>query len=148
MTADDRLAAALDEIRQRSERSLADPGSLPISHAGVRGLMESAADVPRLLAGYDALLKDHHRSMFPASMGESRGKHYCPACSASVDDQMLYVVWPCGVSLALLHVEDSREEPGDYDPGPEADDQGGMSEHDARWDEVARGEAEHFGEGP
>ncbi len=53
---DGRLMAALDEIRGRSERPLASAGSLPISHDGVRGLMASAADVPRLLAAIDRAL--------------------------------------------------------------------------------------------
>jgi len=33
-------------------------------------------------------------------------------------------------------------EPEPFDPGPEADDVGGMSEHRPEWDEVARAEAE------
>lgn len=48
--------------------------------------------------------------------------------------------------LDLLADRAEEPEPGDYDPGPEVDDQGGVSEVDPRWDEVERAEAEYFGE--
>jgi hypothetical protein len=58
--ADDELTAVLAGIRQRSERPLGPTaGALPISNDAVRGLLESAADVPPLFAIVDALLKDH-----------------------------------------------------------------------------------------
>jgi hypothetical protein len=59
------------------------------------------------------------------------------------------LVWPrVGVPPLQPGELDREEEPEreDYDPGPEVDDQGGMSEVDPRWDEVAREEAEYFGE--
>lgn len=61
-TTTDRVTAALNEIRQRSERPVARVGSLPITHPGVRGLMESAGDVPCLLAALDRVLALHHKS--------------------------------------------------------------------------------------
>jgi hypothetical protein len=50
-------------------------------------------------------------------------------------------------NLAALQREQEQQEPepDDYDPGPEVDDQGGMSEVDPRWDEVERAETEYFG---
>jgi hypothetical protein len=57
--ADDRVTATLEEIRERTERPVASVTSLPITHPGVRGLMESAADVPSLLAAIDGVLAGH-----------------------------------------------------------------------------------------
>ena len=54
----DPLAAYLAEVRERSDHPLA-PGALPISNAAVRGLMESAGDVPRLLKAVEAGLARH-----------------------------------------------------------------------------------------
>ena len=57
---DDTLAGRLAAIRERSDRPFdpaADP--LPISHDAVRMLMESAADVPPLVAAVEAALKPH-----------------------------------------------------------------------------------------
>ena len=57
---DDRLSAVLAEIRERSERPLGPSAmALPISSPAVQGLLESAADVPRLLAALDAVLRLH-----------------------------------------------------------------------------------------
>lgn len=52
----DKVTAYLAEVRERSERPLPHVTSLPIGHDGVRALMESAADVPRLLAVVEAVL--------------------------------------------------------------------------------------------
>jgi hypothetical protein len=58
---DDPLSA-LEEIRERSERPLGPSAmALPISSPAVRGLLESAGDVPRLLAVVDAVLKLHRQ---------------------------------------------------------------------------------------
>jgi len=90
--AEDRVTAALDEIRERSNRPIPRAGSLPISHDGVRTLMESAGDVPRLLAALAALLADHR----------SNGRNLCAGCAD---------VWPCRdyeiISAALLGEENS-----------------------------------------
>lgn len=53
------VAAYLAGVRERSERPLPHVTSLPIGHDGVRALMESAADVPRLSAAVEAVLKPH-----------------------------------------------------------------------------------------
>jgi hypothetical protein len=51
-------AAALGEVRARSERHLGpSAGALDIANDAVRHLMESAADVPRLLAIIDQVLE-------------------------------------------------------------------------------------------
>jgi hypothetical protein len=56
--ADDPLSAALEEIRERSARPLGPSAmALPISSPAIRSLLESAADVPRLLAALDTVLK-------------------------------------------------------------------------------------------
>jgi hypothetical protein len=56
---EDLLAAGLAAIRERSDRPLPHPGGLPVSHPAVQALMESAADVPLLLAVVDAALAYH-----------------------------------------------------------------------------------------
>ena len=53
-TQPDEVTAYLEEVRERTERPLPHVTSLPIGHDGVRVLMESAADVPRLLAAVEA----------------------------------------------------------------------------------------------
>ncbi len=87
--AEGRVATYLAEARERSERPVSHVTSLPVSHDGVRGLMESAADVPRLLAAVEAVLAIHH---------EEAGK--CARCRGA---------WPCGeyleISAALLGEE-------------------------------------------
>lgn len=56
----DRVAAEIAAIRQRSDAPLGPhAGSLPIGNEAVRRLMESAADVPRLLAAVEAALALH-----------------------------------------------------------------------------------------
>ena len=79
----DPLAAELAAIRERTERPVPNATSLPITHRGVRTLMESCADVPRLLAAVEAVLRDHEpRTRIPPN------RHYsiCRACSR---------IWPC-----------------------------------------------------
>ena len=51
----DALTAELAAIRERTERPVPNATSLPISHRGVQTLMESCADVPRLLAAVEAV---------------------------------------------------------------------------------------------
>ena len=55
--------------------------------------------MPLLLAAVEAALKDHRKSMFPAGppgAGDAYGKHYCAGiCYTSIDDQVIYRVWPC-----------------------------------------------------
>ena len=55
--------------------------------------------MPRLLAAVDTALKDHRKSTFPAGppgAGDAYGKHYCAGiCYTSIDDQVIYRVWPC-----------------------------------------------------
>lgn len=43
----------------------------------------------------------HARSLYPASMGEQRGTHYCMACTVSIDDYTAYVEWPCATARAV-----------------------------------------------
>jgi len=88
----DLLAAA----RERSERPLLHAGALPISNDAVRCLMESAADVPCLLAAVEAA----HR---PVS-----GR--CAWCREAGGQRMK---WPCGeyqaISRALLGEFEAEE---------------------------------------
>jgi hypothetical protein len=96
----DRLDAELAAIRQRSDRPLDHVGSLPISNPAVRGLMESCADVPRLLAVVEAALAPHepgrrivfgslcdrhetHR-FFSITATEAADVTGCPDCTATV----------------------------------------------------------------
>jgi hypothetical protein len=98
--AEDRAAAYLAEVRERTERPVAHVTSLPISHDGVRGLMESAGDVPRLLAAVEAVLAQHqpgrvlitgalcprhenHRH-FSITGTEAASVRDCPDCAAAV----------------------------------------------------------------
>jgi hypothetical protein len=37
----------------------------------------------------------HHRSMVPAAGTSHHGRHYCVACSVSIDDMTAYIDWPC-----------------------------------------------------
>ena len=99
-TTTDPVAAALAAIRARSEQPVVNAGSLPISHPGVRGLMESAGDVPRLLAALEAILAQHqpgnfvilgalcpkHREhrYFSITSTEAAGVVACQECTASV----------------------------------------------------------------
>ena len=83
----DEMTAALEQIRA----DLGDGATYP------RRVMEIHA--PRLLAAVEAALKDHRKSMFPAGppgAGNAYGKHYCAGiCCTSIDDQVIYRVWPC-----------------------------------------------------
>jgi hypothetical protein len=74
--ADDRVSAALDEIRERSER--------------VRGVMESAGDVPHLLAAIDGALARH--KVEPLRAHADNGECGCPVPGegASADDEIAY----------------------------------------------------------
>jgi hypothetical protein len=45
--------------------------------------------------------KIHHRSLFPATSGEWRGKHYCPACTYTDDGWTAYAVWPCATGAVF-----------------------------------------------
>jgi hypothetical protein len=106
------LTAALNEIRERSDRPLPHVTSLPISHDGVRCLMASAADVPRLLAAVDAVLKVHHPE--PATLWRACPEHQmtrtlkdknrwekmraCPDCeqvAVPSCGECLDADWPC-----------------------------------------------------
>src|SRR5690606_11458620 len=40
-------------------------------------------------------MAEHRRSLFPASMGEHKGRHFCLDCTVSIDDFTAYVDWPC-----------------------------------------------------
>jgi hypothetical protein len=85
---DDPLSSALGEIRERSERPLGPSAmALPISIPAVQGLLESAADVPRLLAALDAVLKAHRNA-------DGR----CAWCR-NPDGQRQK--WPCGEYLVI-----------------------------------------------
>jgi hypothetical protein len=53
---DANLTATLAGIRDRSERPVPGVSALPVSNPAVRSFMESAADVPRLLAAVEAVL--------------------------------------------------------------------------------------------
>jgi hypothetical protein len=100
MMTEDRVAAYLAEVRERTERPVPHATSLPIGHAGVRTLMESAADVPRLLAAVKAALVQHqpgrvlitgalcprhenHRH-FSITGTEAASVRDCPDCAAAV----------------------------------------------------------------
>lgn len=89
-TATDRLAAELAAIRQRSERPVPDVGSLPISHDGVRCLMESAGDVPRLLAAVERVLARHQRNT--VTVRRVCLFHSLPGARRS-DDPLLVAQW-------------------------------------------------------
>ena len=88
----DRVASTLAGIRQRNDWA-------SDRYAEVSELRESLADVPLLLAAVDTALKDHRKSTFPAGppgAGDAYGKHYCAGiCYTSIDDQVIYRVWPC-----------------------------------------------------
>lgn len=95
---DDKVTAALEEIRQRSERPLGPSAmALPISSPAVRGLLESAGDVPRLLAAVDAALKHHQpRQLYqmltgaPAAPACEHGEDYDGDAHFEADDSYWY----------------------------------------------------------
>jgi hypothetical protein len=43
----------------------------------------------------------YRRSLFPASIGENRGRHYCMECTTYADDEANYVLWPCRTARAV-----------------------------------------------
>jgi hypothetical protein len=137
---DANLAAALAGIRDRSERPVPGVSALPVSNPAVRSFMESAADVPRLLAAVEAMLGHHvpravtvHRTCFIHRRGSAfrRGVSVsqwkaeveacvdcsrvdvtqCAACDPVCPDDN---VWPCAdvkaISAALLG-EDAEDSP-------------------------------------
>jgi len=97
----DRVTAKLAAIRE-DFRVTADLERLGGYKTHTAALRHGTA----LLAAVEAVLATHRRSIFPATTGKDRGKHYCLACTASVDDQSLYAIWPCptyaAISSALL----------------------------------------------
>lgn len=46
-------------------------------------------------ARLQAIRNLHRRSESPASSGDHKGRHYCIACTTSVDDFTAYVDYPC-----------------------------------------------------
>jgi hypothetical protein len=109
----DRLDAELAAISERSDRPVPAIGSLPISNPAVRSLMESAADVPRLVRAVRAALKSHEpgRRIVTGSLCERHETHRyfsitateaadvtdCPDCTATVYDSC----WACGDHVRL-----------------------------------------------
>lgn len=79
----DPVAAELAAIRERTESPVPNAGSLPISHPGVCSLMASAADVPRLLAAVEAVLKDHR--IEPLYQHADEGECGCPVPGDEAD---------------------------------------------------------------
>jgi hypothetical protein len=59
-------------------------------------------DWPEALVALRAVLALHRTSVFPASSGEDRGRHYCVACTSSVDHHSLYVLTPCPTVRAVV----------------------------------------------
>lgn len=68
---------------------------------------------------------DFHGSKLAASTARDLARHLI-ACADLADDWMRDAADP-GPELA--DDEDQDQEPAEYDPGPEVDDQGGMSEY-------------------
>ena len=89
------VTARLAAIRERNEHLRSRYGYV----GGLLALTGAKDDVPRLLAAVEAALKDNRKSMFPAGppgAGNAYGKHYCAGiCCTSIDDQVIYRVWPC-----------------------------------------------------
>lgn len=92
-------SATLAGIREDVEETVAvydldgaGKNSYPVSAAMSRHALV-------LLVAVEAALKDHRKSMFPAGppgAGDAYGKHYCAGiCYTSIDDQVIYRVWPC-----------------------------------------------------
>jgi hypothetical protein len=78
-----------------------NPAAAALAEIDASGGLDDGG-VSRLVLAVEAVLKLHRRSMFPASMGEHRGRHYCPACTAEIDHQTDYADWPCFEYLAIL----------------------------------------------
>jgi hypothetical protein len=64
--------------------------------------------VNRVIAERDSALASiarvkqiHRRSLFPATSGEWRGQHYCPACTYTDDGWTAYAIWPCATAVAV-----------------------------------------------
>jgi hypothetical protein len=108
-----RVTAYLAGVRQRSECPVPHVTSLPISHDGVRSLMESAGDVPRLLTAVEAVLAQHqpgrivilgalcprhenHRHFSITSL-EAADVVACEECAATVYDSCA----GCGPQISL-----------------------------------------------
>jgi hypothetical protein len=72
----DTVTAALDAIRARSDHLVPNVGSLPIAHAGIFGLLETAGDVPRLLKAVEYALAEH------PVRHDAGGAPVCAECSA------------------------------------------------------------------
>ena len=79
---DDKATAYLAEVERRSESPLAHVTSLPVSHEGVRQLMESAGDVPRLIAAVRAGLE--LADDWAATQGDGPGYIAVRACGIRV----------------------------------------------------------------
>jgi hypothetical protein len=65
------------------------------------GANSDAASLAAAEAAIERVKGIHHRSMFPATSGEHRGKHYCPACTYTDDSWTAYAVWPCATAAAV-----------------------------------------------
>lgn len=85
----DPVAACLAGIKERSEQPLSHVGSLPIGHDGVRELMESAADVPSLVAALEAVL----------ALAVAWSAEPIPSASHAGSVQAANVLRLCGASL-------------------------------------------------
>lgn len=95
------LAAVRDLIAERDELvARMDTAAVPVQEFNA-SQDRLAARAPRLLAAVEAALGGHHRSLLPATSGEHRGKHYCLDCTASIDHQTAYAVWPCARYAAI-----------------------------------------------
>jgi hypothetical protein len=95
----DQVTAYLAEVRERSDRPLGPTvGALPVSVDAVRRLLESAGDVPRLLAAVAEVSRPIAPSKARTAGTDVHGAG--PHQSASRE------LWPCGefqnVSWALL----------------------------------------------
>lgn len=98
----DNLTVALDEIRERANRRLTFPVT---SSTALQGAIESAGDVPRLLAALDEVLKLHQ------PVGRGRVMNCCEGCEAVNGEfhEDCCHEWPCptvqAISRALLGEE-------------------------------------------
>jgi hypothetical protein len=100
---EDKVAAYLAGVRERSDRPLGPGvGALPISNEAVRHLMESAADVPHLLAAVGAALKYHRRE--ETSWG--------PVCGGCWTKGGSHPVWPCMPMVDMVDALLSEETHG------------------------------------
>lgn len=58
-------------------------------------------DWPEALAALRAVLELHRPSRLPRASGPSRGRHFCVACSTSVDEHRVNVLAPCPTVAAM-----------------------------------------------